>query len=122
MTDAAEVPIPDDWEDLSWQDKRSLAAKLSSEPIRNMDDADIAIEEALGIRDAMAMQPVTLEIKPDSPLVAPHKPVQPLTTDIPDDWEDLPVDAIIDLARRIKPDGNPVDVIREELARRGGLN
>lgn len=41
---AAAVEIPADWRDLKWPALRSLALKVSDEPIRNHDDAVAAIE------------------------------------------------------------------------------
>jgi hypothetical protein len=42
-----EVAIPDDWQDLSWNERRSLAAQLSSEPVRNGDEANAVIEREI---------------------------------------------------------------------------
>lgn len=39
-----EAPAADDWRSLSWPQKRSLAASLTDEPIRNGADADRVIE------------------------------------------------------------------------------
>lgn len=50
--DRAAVVIPDDWKDLSWQDKRSLASKLTDDPVRNGADADAAIELEIERRKA----------------------------------------------------------------------
>ncbi len=41
------VEIPDDWRDLPWQQKRSLASRVSDQAIRNGEDADRAIEAEL---------------------------------------------------------------------------
>jgi hypothetical protein len=46
----AASPIPDDWRDLKWPQKRSLAASVSKHPIRNSADADAAIEAELARR------------------------------------------------------------------------
>lgn len=39
-----DVVIPDDWKELKWQDKRSLASKLTDDAVHNGSDADAAIE------------------------------------------------------------------------------
>lgn len=41
------VTIPDDWESLNWQKLRSLASSVSSEPIKNSDEAKAAINAEL---------------------------------------------------------------------------
>lgn len=43
----AAVVIPNGWQDLSWQERRSIAAKLSDTPISNGEDANTAIEDEL---------------------------------------------------------------------------
>ncbi|MDF2797522.1 MAG: hypothetical protein K0R85_266 [Devosia sp.] len=43
----AQVVIPDNWKDLTWQERRSLAAKLSDQPISNGEEANTAIEAEL---------------------------------------------------------------------------
>lgn len=43
----AGVAIPDDWQSLSWQERRSLASQLSDEPITNGEQANAAIEAEL---------------------------------------------------------------------------
>lgn len=48
-----EVVIPEDWEDLTWQKLRSLAASVSSTPVKNSDEAKAAIRAELD-RRAMA--------------------------------------------------------------------
>lgn len=44
------VDIPDDWESLSWQEKRSLASQLSDDPVMSGDDADKAIRAEVNSR------------------------------------------------------------------------
>jgi len=46
----AAVPIPDDWKALSGNDKRSLAAQVSDQPIRTVLDAEAAIEAEVNRR------------------------------------------------------------------------
>lgn len=46
--------IPDNWRSLTWQDRRSLASKLTSDPIHNGDEANAAIEAALAKRTSAA--------------------------------------------------------------------
>jgi hypothetical protein len=46
------VEIPDDWRDLSGNKMKSLAAKLSPDPIRSKADAAAAIEAEIGRRAA----------------------------------------------------------------------
>lgn len=46
----AAVAIPDNWKDLSWQERRSIASKLSDEPIANGEQANAAIEAELAKR------------------------------------------------------------------------
>lgn len=41
------VVIPDNWRSLSWQDRRSLASKVTDKPIHNGTDANAAIEAEL---------------------------------------------------------------------------
>jgi hypothetical protein len=41
------VPIPDNWRELTWQERRSLASKLSDDPISNGEEANAAIEAEL---------------------------------------------------------------------------
>jgi hypothetical protein len=43
----AAVAIPDDWNALSWQERRSLASQLSDGPITNGEEANAAIEAEL---------------------------------------------------------------------------
>jgi len=43
----AAIVIPDDWRDLSWQERRSIASKLSDSPISNGEEANAAIEAEL---------------------------------------------------------------------------
>lgn len=47
-----DVPIPEGWVDMTWQEKRSLASKLTDEPLRNGSDADAAIALELERRKA----------------------------------------------------------------------
>lgn len=42
-----DVEIPEGWKDLKWQDKRSLASKLTDDAVHNGADADAAIEVEL---------------------------------------------------------------------------
>ena len=44
------VIIPENWRDLSWQERRSLASKLTDEAIHNGDEANTAIEAELAHR------------------------------------------------------------------------
>lgn len=46
----AAVVIPEGWRDLSWQERRSLAAKVSDTPITNGEEANRAIEAELAKR------------------------------------------------------------------------
>ena len=46
--------IPDNWRSLTWQDRRSLASKLTDAPIHNGDEANAAIEAALAKRTSAA--------------------------------------------------------------------
>lgn len=48
-TDAtrAAVAIPEGWRDLSWQERRSIASKVSDDPISNGEEANAAIEAEL---------------------------------------------------------------------------
>jgi hypothetical protein len=41
------VTIPDGWRDLTWQERRSIASKLSDLPISNGEEANAAIEAEL---------------------------------------------------------------------------
>lgn len=43
----AAVSIPDNWKDLTWQERRSIASKLSDDPISNGEEANAAIEAEL---------------------------------------------------------------------------
>lgn len=43
----AKVEIPSGWKDLSWQERRSIAAKVSDSPIANGEEANNAIEAEL---------------------------------------------------------------------------
>ncbi|MFN7092781.1 MAG: hypothetical protein ACK4P4_19785 [Allorhizobium sp.] len=47
----ATVSISDNWRDLTWQERRSLASKLSDDPISNGEEANAAIEAELKRRD-----------------------------------------------------------------------
>lgn len=51
---ASDVTIPDNWRSLSWQDRRSLASKLTDDAIHNGDEANAAIEAALAKRTSAA--------------------------------------------------------------------
>lgn len=46
----AAVTIPNDWQSLSWQERRSIASQLSDEPITNGESANAAIEAELARR------------------------------------------------------------------------
>lgn len=108
----AAVVIPDDWQDLSWPALKSLASKLSDDPVRDKEDAVKAVEAAVEARG----KPV-IEAPPEMPDNGPAKGSAGVY--IPDNWHEMmSVAEIVDLARRISPDGNPVEVIRAELARR----
>lgn len=48
----AAVDIPASWRDLTWQERRSIASKLSDTPISNGDEANAAIEAELKRRGA----------------------------------------------------------------------
>ncbi len=48
----AGVSIPAGWKDLSWQERRSIASKLSDTPISNGEEANAAIEAELKRRGA----------------------------------------------------------------------
>jgi len=103
------VDIPDGWRELGWPALRSLASKLTDEPVRDKDDAVRAIMAEFQRR---AMRVPAIEAPPR---VIP-------TVEIPPDWhETMSVAQIIDLARQIEPAGNPVEVIRAELARRSSI-
>jgi hypothetical protein len=41
------VSIPDTWREFTWQERRSLASKLSGDPISNGEQANAAIEAEL---------------------------------------------------------------------------
>lgn len=43
----AAVAIPDGWRDLSWQERRSIASKVSDAPISNGEEANTAIDAEL---------------------------------------------------------------------------
>jgi|GEM_PF-6926952 len=43
----SELEIPANWRDLTWQERRSLASKVSSHPISNGEEANAAIEAEL---------------------------------------------------------------------------
>ncbi|KKB09400.1 hypothetical protein [Devosia chinhatensis] len=43
----AAVVIPEGWKDLSWQERRSIASKVSDTPIANGEEANTAIEAEL---------------------------------------------------------------------------
>lgn len=43
----AAVNIPDNWTDLSWQERRSIASQVSADPITNGEQANAAIEAEL---------------------------------------------------------------------------
>lgn len=105
--------IPADWRDLPWPALRSIASKLSSEPVRNRADAVKAIE--LASRAPAGDAPVKFTEAP-----ADQWSAWPPVVDIPEDWhETMTVPEIIALAARISPDGgNPVEIIKAEVARR----
>jgi hypothetical protein len=115
----AAVVIPDDWRALAWPALKSLASKLSDAPVRDKEDAVKAVETEIAARFGL---PVVEPDPPEAPVIVPppEPPVRviaPVT--IPPDWHDtMSVAQIIDLARQIDPLGNPVEVIRAELARR----
>jgi hypothetical protein len=46
----AAVEIPDDWQSLGWAERRSLASKLTDDPVRNGEEANAAIEAELARR------------------------------------------------------------------------
>lgn len=46
----AAVAIPEGWKDLSWQERRSLASKLTDDPVSNGEQANAAIEAELAKR------------------------------------------------------------------------
>lgn len=48
------VDIPDNWRSLTWQDRRSLASRLTDDAIHNGDEANAAIEAALAKRTSAA--------------------------------------------------------------------
>lgn len=43
----SKVEIPANWKDLTWQERRSLASKVSEDPISNGEEANAAIEAEL---------------------------------------------------------------------------
>ena len=47
-----DVEIPANWQDMTWPEKRSLASKLTDDPVRNGADADAAIELEIERRKA----------------------------------------------------------------------
>jgi hypothetical protein len=47
----APVPIPADWKALPWQQRRSLASKLTDEPINNGETADRVIAAEVAKRE-----------------------------------------------------------------------
>lgn len=111
----AAIVIPDDWRALAWPALKSLASKLSDQPIRDKEDAVKAVEAEVAARAAAVVaEPVAPIIVPPP---EPVRVIAPVT--IPPDWhETMTVSQIIDLARQFDPAGNPVEVIRAELARR----
>jgi hypothetical protein len=48
----AAVVIPDNWQALGWQERRSLASKLTDDPVHNGEEANAAIEAELARRAA----------------------------------------------------------------------
>jgi hypothetical protein len=52
--DPGSVRIPDDWENLPWPARRSLAAKFSKAPVNSSKDVTAAIEGELARRRAAA--------------------------------------------------------------------
>lgn len=48
----AAVEIPANWGTLGWQERRSIASKLTDEPVRNGSDAEAAIRAELARREA----------------------------------------------------------------------
>lgn len=50
IVDGSSVDIPDDWKSLKWFALRSLASKVSSEPVKTHEDAVAAIEAELARR------------------------------------------------------------------------
>lgn len=65
------IQIPDGWRGLSYNERRSLAAKLSDRPINNAAAADRAIEAEIARRQAKAPRERLVEtgqpITPDTP-------------------------------------------------------
>lgn len=118
VAERAAVAIPDDWRDLPWFALRALAAKLTDAPVNDKAGAVAAVEAEEARRGGPAGD--------DQPAAsAPTTKVADLPkragagVDIPAGWHDrLSVAEIVALAARIDPDGNPVDVIRAEEARR----
>ncbi|MCJ8519009.1 hypothetical protein ABID21_001916 [Pseudorhizobium tarimense] len=47
---SVKIEIPANWKDLTWQERRSLASKLSDDPISNGEEANAAIEAELKLR------------------------------------------------------------------------
>lgn len=48
----AAVVIPENWKDLSWQERRSIASRLTDDAVRNGEEANAAIEAELTRRAA----------------------------------------------------------------------
>lgn len=46
-----DIEIPADWRDLTWNERRALAAKFSAEPIRNGEEAGAVIAAELARRE-----------------------------------------------------------------------
>lgn len=117
----AGVAIPDGWRGLPWPALKSLAAKLTDDPVRDKTDAIDAVSAELTRRAMPAMGddlPPLPEVEAEKPAPKPAPAARALN--IPPNWhETLSVADIITLARSISPDGNPVDVIRAEIARTG---
>lgn len=116
----AAVVIPGNWREMGWPDLRSLASKLTDEPVRNKDEAVAAVEaEAARRAGTPATEPTPLaDVAPQTKVVdLPKRPGADV--EIPRGWHDkMSVADIVALARKIDPEGNPVDVIRAEEARR----
>ncbi|HEV7253871.1 MAG TPA: hypothetical protein VGN97_12365 [Mesorhizobium sp.] len=49
---ASSAEIPENWQDLPWPERRSLAAQFATTPVKNSDDANAAIEAELKRREA----------------------------------------------------------------------
>ncbi|WP_374900903.1 hypothetical protein [Brucella endophytica] len=56
VTENQPVDIPSNWRDLTWQERRSIASKISDFPIKNGGDADAAIELELERREGQGDQ------------------------------------------------------------------